>query len=529
MKRFSPQDVPNTPGVYLFRNAAGTVVYVGKAKSLRKRLSSYFQPSRRRTADPKLRALIHSISEYEVRRTKTEGEALVLEDRLVKEFSPRYNVDLRDDKRFLLVALDPAEPFPRLSLVRVRKPDNRLYFGPGPRASVLRETARWIAETFGLRTCRGREIGGSAYSRHCLNDQIGLCCGPCRGGVTPEAYAERVTRAVDTLRGVRMEQTARLAESMRQAAEARCFEEAARLRDILQCLKELREVPAGAGSAPPPRGGRRTGLPPEIAAEGLEELRRLLDLPAPPRRIECFDNSNIAGCFAVGSMVCFLGGRPAPREYRHFRIRSAEGNDDFAMMREVFARRYGNILVGQGGEGGRQKAKGRRQKGEKVATSASSSCWTSMMPDLIVVDGGAGQLAAACGELAELGIVAQPIIGLAKRLEEIYRPGGDRPLLLPRHSPALRVLQGIRDEAHRFALTYNRLLRRKRMAESVLDEIPDIGENRRNQLLRVFGSAARLERTEPAEISRRIPGIGLALAGRIVEFLKRRHGQKKGV
>ena len=497
MKRFSPQDVPNAPGVYIFRNAAGEVIYVGKAKSLRRRLSSYFQPSRSRTADPKLRALIHSIGEYEIRRTKSEAEALLLEDRLVKEFSPRYNVDLRDDKRFLLLAVDPTEPFPRLHLVRVRKPDNRLYFGPVPRAAILRGTVRWLAEAFGLRTCRGREIANSAYSRHCLNDQLGLCCGPCRGTVTPQEYADRVVRLVATLRGVRTEEAEKLKEEMRGSAAGHQFEEAARLRDTMLCLKDLKEIQAGTSFPPPVQGNRRTGLPPETAAAGLAELQALLALAVPPRRIECFDNSNIAGCFAVGAMVCFLDGRPSPRDYRHFRIRSAAGNDDFAMMHEVLSRRYRRTGQGEAGEDG------------------------THMPDLIVVDGGAGQLAAACSVLEKLGLPRQPAIGLAKRLEEIYLPDGGSPVQLPRHSSALRILQGIRDEAHRFALTYNRLLRNRRLQDSVLDDVPGIGNTRRNQLLREFGSVARLLRATPAEITRRVPGIGSALAETILDMLRR--------
>ena len=512
MKRFSPQDVPNAPGVYLFRNAAGEVIYVGKAKSLRRRLSSYFQPSRSRTADPKLRALIHSIDAYEVRRTKSEGEALLLEDRLVKEFSPRYNVDLRDDKRFLLLAVDPHEPFPRLSLVRVRKPDGRLYFGPTPRAALLRELVRWLAESFRLRTCRGRDIAHSAHSRHCLNDQLGLCCGPCRGTVTPELYAERIAGAVAMLRGVRTAEKEALAAAMRRAAQEHDFEQAAKLRDILQCLRELREVPAGAEPSPMVRP-RRAGLPPEMVAEGLAGIQQILGLKTVPHRIECFDNSNIAGCFAVGSMVCFLDGRAAPREYRHFRIRAAEGNDDFAMMHEVLSRRYARPAEGAG-----QGGVGEEHPPQRVTRHAPIP---SPMPDLIVVDGGAGQLRAAREVLAAMGLDAQPAIGLAKRLEEIYRGAGEQPLQLPRHSPALRILQALRDEAHRFALTYNRLLRRQRLTESRLDDIPGIGETRRNQLLREFGSVARLGRATATEIARRVPGVGEPLAQAILSVLRR--------
>lgn len=481
---FDPQDVPQGPGVYLFRNALGHVIYVGKAKSLRRRLGSYFQPSRRRTADPKLRALLHSIATYEIQVTGSENEALLLEDRLVKQYTPRYNTDLRDDKRFLVIAVDLAEEYPRLQLARLVKPDGRRYFGPVPHARVLRETVRFLAEAFGLRTCRHARIGPEVH-RHCLEKALRCCCAPCLGQVTPADYRVRVEAVLRVLEGHTREIRGALEERMHQAAAARDYETAARCRDMLGNLHSLRRVRAAGtpGSRETPEGGQPL----------LEQIRQRLGLPALPTTIECFDISNIGGHFAVGSMVRFEHGRPARREYRHFRVRAVQGADDYAMLGEVVARRYRRLAVEQ-----------------------------RPMPELVVIDGGPGQLQAARAAMALAGLPPLPMISLAKRLEEIYRPGSVRPLVLARDDGVLRLIQAIRDEAHRFALNYHRLLRQQRIRDSVLDEFPGVGQRRRLELLRRFGSARRLAEATPEAVAAVVPGLGPDRAGELIAFLRQR-------
>jgi len=480
MKGFSSQDVPLSPGVYVFRNAAGEVIYVGKAKSLRKRLASYFQPSRRQTADIKLRVLIHSIASYEVIKSRSENEALLLEDRLVKQFSPRYNVDLRDDKRYLLIAIDPTEAFPRLRLTRLAKADGKRYFGPVPHARVLRDTLRLLSDWFGLRTCRPRSITPHT-GIHCLGRAIGSCCAPCADTTTPEDYARRLELAIEVLEGHNPEILRQLNDRMRELARERKYEDAARLRDILANLHSLRE---SRSRTPAAQLIKNSG-------EVITRLKRILRLPCLPQRIECFDISNIAGRLAVGSVVCFRNGKPAPRDYRHYRIQTIEGADDFAMIGEVVYRRYRRVLT---------------------------ECRS--LPDLLIVDGGIGQLNAALAALRRLHITSIPAVSLAKRIEEIYRPGTATPLLLPRTEPALQLLQAARDEAHRFALTYHHVLRRRKLTESILDEIEGIGEQRRAQLLRHFGSIRRLRSASADEITVAVPGIGLRLAEGMLSFLK---------
>lgn len=480
MNKFSSQDVPLSAGVYLFRNAAGEVIYVGKAKSLRKRLSSYFQPSRRVTADAKVRALIHSIASYELFTTKSENDALVLEDKLVKQFGPRYNVDLRDDKRYLLITFDPAETFPRLRLTRLVRPDGKRYFGPVPHARVLRDILRLLSERFGLRSCRARVITPET-GRHCLGHAIRTCCGACLGRITPAEYAARLAQAIELLEGRNPEVLAELAERMQTLARERKYEEAARLRDILANIASL-------------KAKRGRGPLVSYAADSaglLGQMRTLLHLPRDPKTIECFDISNIGGRLAVGSMVCFRNGRPARSDYRRYRIQTVESADDFAMIGEVVRRRYLRLT-----------AEGRP------------------LPDLLMVDGGIGQLNAALASLREIQLPSLPVISLAKKLEEIYRPGTAAPVVLPRTDPVLKLLQALRDEAHRFALTYHLALRGRRLRESILDEIEGIGEQRRILLLRHFGSVRRLARASVAEIAAAAPGIGERLAAEMLAFLK---------
>jgi excinuclease ABC subunit C len=480
--QFSSQEVPAQPGVYVFRNSAGDVIYVGKAKSLRKRLSSYFQPSRQRTSDIKLRALIKSIAYYEVFPVRTEAEALLLESRLIKQYTPRYNVELRDDKRFLLIAVDLNELYPRLVLTRLKRDDNRLYFGPFPRAGALRQTVTWLSRHFGLRTCRHRRPDADSH-QHCLKPAVRACSRPCVGAVTAEEYAGRLQRALAVLSGRTAALEQELEAEMRSLAERRRYEDAARTRDILENLRyvcqagKMRRFERARLNAPPP-------------LEGISALQQALGMQVKPEVIECFDISNIGGQMAVASMVCFRHGRPATKDYRRFRIRTVTGADDFAMMAEVIRRRYCRV----------------RDEGRPF-------------PDLVVVDGGPGQLSAAINSLAREGLPALAVLGLAKKHEEIYLPGRREPVKLSRANPGLKVLQAIRDEAHRFALDYHRKLRKRRIANSVLADIEGIGPVRRDQLLRRFGSVKRLRAATPAEITAAIPGIGPKLARHIHDCL----------
>lgn len=488
MERFSPQDVPNQPGVYLFRDPAGEVIYVGKARSLRKRLSSYFQPGRDTRADPKLRALIRSIAAYETMPVRTEAEALNLESRLVKQYHPRYNVELRDDKRYLHLCLDLDEPFPRFQFARIRRNDGRLYFGPFPFARALRDTADFLSRRFGLRTCNVR-IPGPEQRTHCLDHQIRDCCGPCIGSVTPEEYRARVDQAIAVLRGDTKAIVAELEEQMRSHARDLRFEDAARLRDLIANLRTTCQPRQRTFANATTERGAAPG------EEGVADLRQALGIQREPRRIECFDMSNIGGRFAVGSMVCFRDGKPARNDYRRFRIRDEQAADDTAMMREVLGRRYRRLL----------------EQGDQL-------------PDLIMVDGGKGQLGAALDILHEIGLPPTPLLGLAKRNEEVFLPGRSEPVVLPRTGLALKLLQAIRDEAHRFAISYHRQLREQRIKDSLLDDIPGIGAKRRQELLARLGSVRRIADLEAEAIAAAVPGLGPKLAHQIRTFLRRRLG-----
>jgi len=478
---YRTSDIPNTPGVYLFRDRLGTVIYVGKAKSLRRRLSSYFQPARSRTEDPKLRSLIHSIGFYELYTVRSDQESLLLESQLIKQFNPRFNILLRDDKRFLLLKLDLKAPYPRFVLARVRKDDGCQYYGPYPIAGAVRDMLDFITRRFGLRICTPTEPGEADY-QHCNADVIRYCTAPCVGKISPEAYRERVDQAVAVIEGRTNLLVAELKEKMQAAAAAQQFERAARWRDILQNL----ETTFGAQN----RGFTRMPRRSYPGAEGVAELQRELGLANPPEVIECFDNSNLMGESAVSSMVCFAGGQPARGEYRHFRIKTVAGIDDFAMMAEIVKRRYERLL-----------AEAHR------------------LPDLVVIDGGAGQLHAAYRSLTELNLEHLPIIGLAKKQEEIYTIAGGEPIVLPRHCASLKLLQAIRDEAHRFAITFHKALRTKRLLNSLLDEIPGIGEKRKREILKQFGSVRQLRRHDSAELVRRVPGIGARLAEQIMQHI----------
>lgn len=492
-------ELPHKPGVYLFRDRLNRVIYVGKARDLHRRVSQYFQASRKATADLKTRALIEGIWDIDVHVVRSEAESILLEGRLIKEYRPKYNVSFRDDKRFLLVRVNLSDPYPRFTLTRVKKDDGARYFGPFAHSGALRSTLELIKKRFGLRSCRPLEPGERDY-RHCLDHIIRRCSAPCVGKVTREEYRERVLAACEFLDGQSRQMADELRREMRAAADRLDFERAAALRNLLADIETTTK---------PMRRFVREEPTTVVPERDIMDLKAALSLPELPLHMECFDISNISTTHKVASMVVFRDGRADRSQYRRYRIRTVEGQDDFASMREVVYRRYRRVLeVGEGGSPEWPVGPDGRQQ------------LPVGFPDLIVIDGGKGHLGSAMDSLRQLGIRGAPIIGLAKENEEIYLPGRSDPLLLPRDSGALRLLQRIRDEAHRFANSYHQLLLKRRMSESVLDECPGVSASKKAALLRSFGSVARIRKATAVEIAS-VPGIGSKGAEAIVEFFRR--------
>ena len=483
------RNLPDVPGVYLMRDARGRIMYVGKAKSLRKRVSSYFRESAARRGDPKLRSLVHSIADLDLIELRTEAEAILMEGRLIKEYRPRFNILFKDDKQFLLLRLHTGEPVPRLDSCRLVKEDGARYFGPYPNASAAYAAKDFAQRHYGLRLCRPR-IPGAEDHRHCHWDILRTCSAPCIGQIPPEAYRLRAEEAAAFLRGERPNALRELREEMLQASAKLRFEQAASFRDTLRLLTEALKRRT--------RMARTPQLKADEALAGVRELQKILSLDAVPRTLECVDISTISGTYAVASLVTALEGRPAPSRYRRFRIRTVEGSNDPAMIAEVVRRRFLR----------------RDQPG-----------WES--PDLLIVDGGITQLRAAREALRNLGLTGIPTAGLAKRFEQVIAgPEKEEKVInLPEDSTALRVLKIVRDEAHRFALTYHRALRGKRIRESVLDDLPGIGPRKKAALLRKFGSVARLRTADVKKIAE-LPGIGPALAEAIHTHLS--HSKREG-
>jgi len=513
------RDVPHQPGVYVMRDRLKRVIYVGKARDLRKRLASYFTPSRVHQADRKTRALIDSIWEYEWHLVKSDAEAVLYEGRLIKEFRPKYNVSFRDDKRFLLVRVNLNEPWPRLQLTRLRREDGARYFGPFAHSGALRSTLNAVRKKFGIRSCLPPEPGEREY-KHCLDDIIKNCSAPCIAKITRDDYLRRVEAACELLDGEASQMIGQVETEMKKAAERLDFEKAAQLRNLLDDLKKT--------TKPMTRFTRKL-LPPAInPEEDLATLADALQLGRPPRVMECFDISNISNTHIVASMVRFKDGVPDRANYRRYRIQTTDGQNDFASMAEVVRRRYGRVLrEARDNVEGRAGADGRidlspefTQEIPAEALENRKSKIEICLPDLIIVDGGKGQLSSACKELQQLNLYDVPIIGLAKEFEEIYRPGRPLPMRLPEDSGALKLLQRIRDEAHRFANGYHSLLLKKRMSESLLDDIPGVSVSRKKALLAEFGSVERLRKAAVEKIAA-VEGIGPRLGEQIVEYLRR--------
>lgn len=507
------RDVPHKPGVYLHKDRLGSIIYVGKAKDLRKRLSNYFAPSRKTMADRKTRALIDSIWDFEIHVVRNEQESLLLEGKLIKQYRPRYNVAFRDDKRFLLVKLDTEEPWPRFITTRIRKEAAGVrYFGPFAHSGALRNTIAWVNKEFGLRVCRPKEPAEKDY-KHCNADVIRNCTAPCIQRIDRQSYMQRVELAADLLSGKgRRDQLKSLKLEMEKAAAALNFEQAARLRDIIDNLEKT--------LSPTRQFSRGRGVPTTVRpVEDLAELGEELGLGRPPKIMECFDISNVSSNHIVASMVRFTNGAPDNQNYRRYRIRTVEGQDDFASMAEVVRRRYGRILR-ENIEVAGEEMDSQESNVEILRRMAKEGRSPIILPDLVIVDGGKGQLSSAYRELKALGLQDLSIVGLAKREEEIFRPGISDPIVIPHDRGALKLMQRIRDEAHRFANGYNDLLRRQRIKESYLDDCPGMTNRRKEALLKEFGSVEKVREASAEDIAC-IPGISLKAAGVMVDWFAR--------
>lgn len=598
------KNAPTNPGVYQFLNNQGQIIYVGKAKNIRNRVRSYFQKSN--ALNTKTQILVKNISDVEFIVTDSEVEALILENNLIKQNKPRYNIDLRDDKTFPYIRIT-NEPYPRVFVTRKIERDGSKYIGPFTQVKILREVLRVLQHTFKIRTCRYRlndsNVAAGKYAL-CLDYHIGRCDGPCQALISREEYREIINQVVHFLNGKTDEVIKELNEMMHLKAKVQQFEKAKEIRDQIETLKQYegstqkvehtdlidRDIVAMAHEDSMAavvvfqvRSGKiinrqqfdfsnvlhatkeeimksfledyylkRQDFPKEIilpfSVEDIEEiheficqfrsstrfifpqmgekrkliqmaernakyivddmklqrlkkrkdyiphnisaLQRDLNLEQPPKVMECFDISNIQGTDPVASMVQFENGKPKKSEYRIFKIRIKETPDDFAMMREAITRRY------------------KRLKDENKS-----------MPDLIVVDGGKGQLNIAYDVLTSLSLQQIPLISLAKRLEEVFVPGISDAQNLPKTSSSIKLLQQIRDEAHRFAVSKHRQQRKKRTLTSVLDQIPGIGANRRTQLLNYFGSVKKVKAASLEQLIS-VPGMPHKTAENIFQFFR---------
>ena len=479
--------VPNRPGCYLMRDRRGVIIYVGKAKNLRRRVSSYFRPGARHP--PKVRSMVDTVWDFEFMTVKNEAESLLTEASLIKKYKPHFNILMRDDKRYLALRADPGADWPRFQCVRIVRDDGARYFGPFPSSPVVRTAKDFVEKRFGIRECEALCPDAETHA-HCLANVIRSCSAPCLGRISRADYRTRFDAACAFLEGKRPDILAEVDGDMRAAAGKGDFEKAARLRDTLFALREMTKA----------HFVRRT---PEMrqadARAGIRELADAIGLAAPPRIIECVDISNLFGTYNVASLVVARDGLPDGRYYRHFRIKSFAGADDPRAMAEVVRRRYG---------------------------PGSTLLKTSPRADLYICDGGITQLRAARALFAELGIADIPTVGLAKQQELVVLDDGRPDVYLPRDSQALMVITRLRDEAHRFAITYHRNLREKAIRESALDEIPGIGEAKKVKLLKAFRSVYGIARAEVAEIAS-AAGIGEALAAEVRKVAGSAAGEKR--
>lgn len=474
---------PDRPGVYLMRDENGEIIYVGKAKSLRKRVSSYFRHTH---ASPRLNKLVETIRDISTMRTETEIEALILENRLIKLYQPFFNVDLKMNERYAYIKIT-AEKHPRIIVTRVKMDDGAVYIGPYVRVSEVRALLRLVERYLPLRSCGGAEAKPQ-NGRPCMKYSLGRCLAPCCGLCTENEYRDRVADVALLLQGHGAELVERLRKRMDKAARELKFEEAAHLRDTIRAIWRV---------------SRQQNTIPEIPSgkdnfwEVLNSMQRTFHLPVLPWRIDGFDISHSAGNFTVGVAVVFEQGYPNPSLYRKFNIRTVEGIDDFRSMKETLTRRYKRCLEGQ-----------------------------EPLPQLILIDGGPVQLEFAMQALDDLGIHNIPIISLAKEFEEVYLPNQKEPVRLDHTDPVLRLLQHVRDESHRFAITSHRTRRGKSFTRSKIEEVPGIGRAKAAMLITKFGSVRAIKDLPPEELAA-APGIGLALAKRILAKLNEENETEK--
>ncbi|MEV0096166.1 excinuclease ABC subunit UvrC [Streptomyces sp. NPDC050738] len=627
--RPKPGQIPDSPGVYKFRDEHRRVIYVGKAKSLRPRLSSYFQDIA--NLHPRTRTMVTTAASVEWTVVSTEVEALQLEWSWIKEFDPRFNVKYRDDKSYPSLAVTLNEEFPRVQVMRGPKKKGVRYFGPYGHAWAIRETVDLMLRVFPVRTCSAGVFKRSAQiGRPCLLGYIGKCSAPCVGRVTPEEHRELAEEFCDFMAGRSGTYIRRLEQQMHEAAEEMEYEKAGRLRDDIEALRRALEKNAivfndatdadliavaedeleAAVQIFHVRGGRVRGqrgwvtdkveavdtsglvehalqqlygeekgdaVPKEVLvpalpedekavaawlaerrgsnvslripqrgdkkdlmatvqrnaqqslilhktkrasdlttrSRALEEIAGALDLDSAPLRIECYDISHLQGDDVVASMVVFEDGLARKSEYRRFQIKTFEGQDDVRSMHEVITRRFKRYLADKAetGEWAEQS-----EPGETPTEDDGRPKRFAYPPQLLVVDGGQPQVAAAQRALDELGIDDIAVCGLAKRLEEVWLPGDDDPVVLPRSSEGLYLLQRVRDEAHRFAITYQRAKRAKRFKAGPLDTVPGLGETRKQALIKHFGSVKKLKQATIDQICE-VPGIGRKTAETVAAAL----------
>ncbi len=459
------------------RDRRGVIIYVGKAKDLHRRVSSYFRPGAKHA--PKVRSMVDTVYDFEFMTVKNEAESLLTEASLIKKYKPHFNILMRDDKRYLALRADPAADWPRFQCVRIVRDDGARHFGPFPSAPIVRTAKDFVEKRYGIRNCDEIQPCEETH-RHCLADVIRTCSAPCLGRISPEEYRARFEEACAFLDGKRPEVLAEVEAEMKAAAARSDFEKAARLRDTMFALKEMTKS----------HFVRRS---PEMreadARRGCEELAAAIGLDRPPRIIECVDISNLFGTHNVASLVVAREGLPDGRYYRHFKIKSFEGADDPRAMAEIVRRRYG---------------------------PESTLLKTSPRADLYICDGGITQLRAARAVFAELGITDIPTIGLAEKQELIVLDDGRPDIWLPRDSQALFVITRLRDEAHRFAITFHRNLREKAIRESVLDEVPGIGEAKKVKLLKRFKSVYGLARASVGDIAT-TAGVNETIAAEVLK------------
>lgn len=464
--------LPLTPGVYLMKEVSGNILYIGKARSLQKRVLQYFHG---RVHSPKILVLVNQIKLIEVIETPTEADALLLEAQLIKRYKPRYNTELRDDKSYPLLKLS-GDAYPRLSITRSRTDKKAIYYGPYTDAKLLREVVRIVNGLFPIRKCQ--RLPKTA----CLYYHIGQCLAPCiKPEVRPD-YHKHVKEIKNFLSGGRKSFIDYLTDRMDTARREYRFEDAQFFKDQIEALRWLRKKRFDVKS---PESG--------IGLSGTIEIKKRLHMSRLPERIVCFDVSNIQGNRAVASKVSFYRELENKLEYRRYKIKSVKGVDDYAMIQEALGRMLAGIKNG---------------KEESI-------------PDLILIDGGKGHLNAACEILKKEGFEEIQILSIAKQFEFLFAPDIPAPIVLPFDSPALRLLRRVRDEAHRFAITYHRSLKIKEMTHSWLDDVPGIGPKRKRILLTHFNSRAELERASIDQLAR-IRGLTQKAAKQILLFVSQK-------